>query len=715
MIARLSVSVFLAACVMWPTLVSAQGETDPEGVVTIGEGMPAPLVPQFTSQWKPLPSAPEQDAESPIDAIIRAQSPQGPIQYAGAYAPQSGVDSYGDGSGFQAPVYNAQPLPWERDYNSPFKKFITEVLPNNYFRVEYLSWNIDDIGAQAVGAPTALTNDVREPIQSAAFFASMTPDPDATASQTLLVPTTESLNFNKVSGLRATYGIPLTFGRMEFSAFALEDAESSILDPSFGPIRGTRTLVAPEFQAQPFVLAQNLVVPNPGFITTSGGIVLAQGQLIANPNLAGVVNNIPANSLLPTSAFPFAPGNPPISSTPAGLVDPAVLPTVTNINNGATIPLPPGNFFYFFNVQGQNVTLPGDPAIVGNLPNGPLFIRNRDVADFRQVRAPLVSPLFPIPNVVDPSRNPIPGSPPFDQRFPGGDAIILVTPPGSGGPLDTQPRFIAPGVTTLLADVLSPNGITLPAGTVLRTNETGFAAMPLLNNGAVDTTFLIFDGGYNADYRSNVWGSQAKLILDIGPDHNGMTLKPLIGFRYMSVDEQFRQVGLSTLNVLQLNPVLPVFVFPEPLRASVIDSKVENNLYGLQVGTSVEYNHKYFSLGVEPKISLGVNNYEASVTTSQLRSVFDPTVTTEDDALIFAPVFDVAMYGQVHLTPYFSLHAGYNFTYLFRVTRPAENIVYNDNGPNAPPGVVVDSETQDMHIQGLTIGGEFRFRDLKFR
>jgi hypothetical protein len=67
------------------------------------------------------------------------------------------------------------------------------------------------------------------------------------------------------------------------------------------------------------------------------------------------------------------------------------------------------------------------------------------------------------------------------------------------------------------------------------------------------------------------------------------------------------------------------------------------------------------------------------------------------------------------VNPYFSLYAGYNFTYLFRVTRPHDNIYYNDNGPNAPPGVVVNADTQDMHIQGLNVGGEIRFRDLKFR
>lgn len=678
MIARFSVSVFLAACVMWPTVVSAQIGSDPEGVVTIGDGIPTPIVPQFTSRWQSLSSGPQPDAKSEVEQIVRAQSPGGPVQYAGAYAPQSGVDSYGDGSGFQAPVYQAQPLPWERGGNSAFRKFITEVLPNNYFRVEYLSWFIDDIGSQAVGSDTTLTEDVRDPmtLQSNAFFVQAGTLPDPMDSQTLLVPTTESIGFDRLSGLRVTYGIPLTFGRVEFSGFALEHADSQILNPGFGPRRGERALATATATGQraQFVLAQELIVPEPGYNTFAPGIVQANGQ-VPQPGLTGIDLNIPIFSEIPQ--------------------------------------IPPAR-------------------LIGPGANNFLYLRSSSVADVRSTpfnffrvgidpptNGTPISPLMALANVQEliPRQGTNINEGP-DPLTPGGDTIIRITGAGTTASIfDTinTARTITGGSTTLLPDVLSPGGITLPAGTLLRTNETGIPVMPLLSNGQVGTDFLIFNGGYGADYDSNVWGTDAKLILDIGPNHNGMKLNPLVGFRYMSVDERFRQVGVSTVGLLRLDRVGAAEAVFEAPRAAIIDSEVQNNLYGLQVGASAEYNNEYFSLGVEPKVSMGVNQYKASVTTRQLRSINDPEVTTRDDSFTFAPVFDVNLYGQVHVTPYFTLHAGYNFTYLFQVTRPAENIVYNDNGPTALPGVVVDAETQDMHIQGLTIGGEFRFRDLKFR
>jgi len=319
--------------------------------------------------------------------------------------------------------------------------------------------------------------------------------------------------------------------------------------------------------------------------------------------------------------------------------------------------------------------------------------------------AVLGMPNASVPNVIDPARVP---TAEFPNRFPGGDAIIF-TP--AGGQL-------FPTVNVLLEGEISPGiqpSYLLPAGTLLRVIETGIPSIPLLQNGQVGSTFLIYDQGYGADHHTDVWGTEAKLILDIGPNHNGLTINPLVGFRYMSFDEQFRQVGLSTIPALTVSQSNSVLVTPEPLRASVVDSKAENDLFGLQVGASAEYNNKWITLGAEPRVSLGVNHYEAEVNTSQLRSVFDPNVTTRESETTFAPVFDTSFYGQVHLTPYFSLHASYNYTYLFQVSRPVDNILYNDNGPTAPPGVVVDAETNDMHIQGISLGGEFRFRDLKFR
>ena len=44
------------------------------------------------------------------------------------------------------------------------------------------------------------------------------------------------------------------------------------------------------------------------------------------------------------------------------------------------------------------------------------------------------------------------------------------------------------------------------------------------------------------------------------------------------------------------------------------------------------------------------------------------------------------------------------------ISRPADNIFYNDNGSAQPAGIVVDPSFQRMVWQGLTVGGELKFR-----
>jgi hypothetical protein len=276
---------------------------------------------------------------------------------------------------------------------------------------------------------------------------------------------------------------------------------------------------------------------------------------------------------------------------------------------------------------------------------------------------------------------------------------------------------------TLPFDLIAP-------GTIFNVGNTTANIIPLTQNGRPALTGLLYEVSYEAFYDSEIWGTEFKFLMEYGPNFNGVSIRPLVGFRYMSVEERFKQVGVTLFNsnimrdegrlfIVDQTPFAPIgptqITFRGPARTSTITSETENSLFGLQLGTRVEYDHKWFSLGVEPRVSLGLNDYEASVTTVNLRNAADGVVRTSQSDLTFAPVFDVSMYGKLHLTPNFSLHAGYNFTYLFQVTRPVDNVVYNDNGPDAPPGIVVDAETVDMHIQGLTIGGEFRFRELKIR
>ncbi len=564
MIARISMFVLLAACMAWPSALFAQENSPgayqmpgaaqmPPGSSQFGAAYPPPLgggyPPQFGGAY--APSA-EGGYPPPVGS---GYAPQ----FGGTYPPPAGIDPYANGVGAGPSVYQQQPLPWERDGYSPFRQFIKEVVPNTYVRLEYLSWDVQNVGPQNVGsrtllAPTGANNSIPFSLFNTDTFTGANGQ----------IPSAD-FTFNKTSGVRATWGIPLTFGALEFSGFALQQNHTGILNS----VPGFNTL-------------SNFTVP--------GGTILV------------------------------VPPTVPAVSFPTGV-------TTTNI------PLSPNRVF-------SPPATPGNPVISGTNPG----------------------------------------------------------------------------------DLIAP-------GTVLSAVSTTAVIVPLFEHGVKGVTGLIYDAGYSAAYNSQIWGTEANMILDIGPTSNGVTVNPLVGFRYMTFDEQFKQVGVTTFdnNLIQnggtlftaSNPLFAPIGQPVSIRGqarkSIIDSKAYNSLFGLQLGTRAKYDSKWLTLGADPRVSVGLDAYKAQVTTTHLRSLADGVRTTTENKLIFAPVFDLSLYGKLHLTPYFSLFAGYNYTYLFQVSRPLNNIYYNDNGAGAAPGVVVNARSQATHWQGLTVGGEFRFRDLKFR
>ncbi len=130
----------------------------------------------------------------------------------------------------------------------------------------------------------------------------------------------------------------------------------------------------------------------------------------------------------------------------------------------------------------------------------------------------------------------------------------------------------------------------------------------------------------------------------------------------------------------------------------------------IQVGARLELVHRWFTVGVEPKIGLNFNSYRARVSTDNLRQAADPRVETEEDGTIFSPVAELRAYLRVNVTKNFSVFGGYDWFYMSNVTRPYDNIYYNDNGLAQPPGIVVDTKHRDLMIHGLMVGGELHFR-----
>jgi hypothetical protein len=235
-------------------------------------------------------------------------------------------------------------------------------------------------------------------------------------------------------------------------------------------------------------------------------------------------------------------------------------------------------------------------------------------------------------------------------------------------------------------------------------------ATSLLTNGAQGTTVLLYDLDFQAKYSTELFSAESNLYYNYQAPRMGLRILPLAGFRFVDYDEALVQKGsYDNSSGLNFNPP-GILIDPIDRR---IESVVDNDVYGLQTGLRTEFVHNFFTLGIEPKVALGVNHYEARVSTNNLRdSPYPPIV---DDGLtesketqnIVAPYFDWSMYAKVHLSQSFHLRAGWNFTWFSNISRADDNIYYNDNGIANPPAVRARAEEESLSVSTFSFGGDW--------
>lgn len=255
-------------------------------------------------------------------------------------------------------------------------------------------------------------------------------------------------------------------------------------------------------------------------------------------------------------------------------------------------------------------------------------------------------------------------------------------------------------------------------GGVLFIDPGFFAATSLLSNGEPSDIVELYNQSFTASYENDTLGTQLNFALEsILASYPDVKLQPIVGLRYMLIQENLTQRGVfrevfpepGTVDP-ETGEIIAESSFGPPL-TSVIESETSNNFLGGTLGLRFELDHKWLTLGFEPSLSVGGNGFSARVRTDNLRSLADPTVVTEEEHIVFAGVGELKAYAQAHLTENFSLHVGYNFLQAMQISRPGENIFYNDRGPfPTPPAVVVDAERTELEFEGLTVGGEIRFK-----
>jgi hypothetical protein len=233
--------------------------------------------------------------------------------------------------------------------------------------------------------------------------------------------------------------------------------------------------------------------------------------------------------------------------------------------------------------------------------------------------------------------------------------------------------------------------------------------------GRGDNFRIVWDLGYNASLKTAVWGSETSFLFNTWDPGSNLSLRPLVGFRYFRFAENFNQSGAYSFPTTDQNG--------QPITAAVarqINANTVNNLYGPQIGFRAELPSRWFTIGVTPKVMLGVNDYRAQLATQNILSPTDVDQFITETSNTFGVLGDLEAYTALHLNEYVSLRVGYNLMWAGILTRPYDNIIYNARtvqtaGPN---GTILNTYESDFRqdvqfsgalIQGLNVGGEIRY------
>lgn len=307
----------------------------------------------------------------------------------------------------------------------------------------------------------------------------------------------------------------------------------------------------------------------------------------------------------------------------------------------------------------------------------------------------------PVAGVVDPSR-------PFQATIAGQPATVQI-PTTSGiefrnvqgvramwgldttaGSLEASYHYFSQAESNLFLGVA-------PAPVLAPETQVQYGTSTLLNGQPSNNLFL-YDSSFEITQHSQMFGAEANWVSK-SPYEYGLVTRAMLGFKYLDFQEQLFQRGTFD----QQGSL-------EPPLVSEIDSSASNRIMAPQLGLRLEFVSQLLTVGFEPKVAFGINSYDASVRTERLRSPGDPEVRTNEEGNHFAPIGDFTVYGKLHLRDNFSIFGSYQIMVANGISRPANNIFYNDNGAANPAAIVVDADFERMVWQGFTVGAEWRFR-----
>ena len=223
--------------------------------------------------------------------------------------------------------------------------------------------------------------------------------------------------------------------------------------------------------------------------------------------------------------------------------------------------------------------------------------------------------------------------------------------------------------------------------------QESFAAIPVKVNETNSSEVLLYSQSFSAEFTSLVFGAEFNIVFNpIVPKQYGLLIRPELGFRFLGIQEEF--------DVYASNPGVPT---------STIMSRTINNIYGPQAGVRFELVTQWFTIGADPRLMVGVDQFVSSVYSS------DPTIGNSGDRAAltrFTAVGALDVYTKIPIHDQVRLYVAYNLIGTGNISRPQQQIDYNVNESSG--GVF----TNDIHlspahsefiVQGFSAGLEFNF------
>lgn len=229
-------------------------------------------------------------------------------------------------------------------------------------------------------------------------------------------------------------------------------------------------------------------------------------------------------------------------------------------------------------------------------------------------------------------------------------------------------------------------------------------AIPLTRDGlpsAID--YILFDGGANVQFSSEVQGADAKLVLGAITPNTGFDVLPLVGFNYLHYGNHLSITGDDAGSGTSHS----------------ITSAAQNHIFGPELGLRMESRGQWLTLGLEPKLTLGINRMSNRVTTSQIFATgvdpitllpLEPDQLSKDHLSRFSPMIDLASYARLNLSENLQLSFGYQFTAIANVSQSERNIVWNSSSTlTDPPLIRVQRSHSTFWMSGINLGLNWQF------